>query len=61
MYSFPEEIRRAYEALPVPIVFYQQVEEEIVPILYSDGFCNLVQMSRENMRSWLQDRGLCPA
>ena len=53
MYSFPEEIRMAYEALPVPIVFYQQVEEENVPILYSDGFCNLVQMSRENMRSWL--------
>ena len=35
MYVFPEEIRKAYEAIPIPQVFYQFIDEKVVPLLVS--------------------------
>ena len=46
MYQFPEEIRRAYEAQPIAIVYDQLINGKVVPLLVSDGFCKLVGMDR---------------
>ena len=53
MYVFPEELRKAYEAIPTPLVFYQFVDEKVVPLLVSDGFCRLVKQDREKTIKWL--------
>ena len=44
MFIFPEEIRKAYEAIPIPQVFYQFIDGKVVPLLVSDGFCRLVKL-----------------
>jgi len=46
MYIFPEETRKAYEAQPIPAVYYQFIDEKIVPVLVTDGFCRQVGFSR---------------
>ena len=46
MYVFPDELRRAYEALPFPLVFCQYIDGKAAPLLYTDGFCALVEMER---------------
>ena len=53
MYVFPEGIRKAYEAIPVPLVFYQFIDEKVVPLLVSDGFCRLVEQDRKKTMKWL--------
>ena len=52
MYQFPAEVRRAYEALPVALVFDQYIDGKVVPLLVSDGFCRLVDMEREKALEW---------
>ncbi len=55
MYIFPEDIRKAYERIPVPLVIDQFVDEKVVPLLFSDGFCKLVNMSREEVIRWFPE------
>ena len=47
MYQFPDEIRKAYESMTVPLVIYQFENEKVVPLLVSDGFCLLTGLSHE--------------
>ena len=47
MYHFPEEIRKAYEALSTPLAFYEKRGDQFFPLLLSDGFCRLLKMNRE--------------
>ena len=53
MFIFPEEIRKAYEAIPIPQVFYQFIDGKVVPLLVSDGFCRLVKLDRDETMKWL--------
>ena len=52
MYVFPEEIRKSYEAIPIPLVIDQLVDGKVVPLLVSDGFCRLVELDREKAMKW---------
>ena len=54
MYVFPEEIRRAYELLPIPFVIDQLIDGKAFPLLVSDGFCELVEMDRERTVAWFK-------
>ena len=46
MYRFSDEVRKAYESLAVPLVFFQFIDGRVVPLLVSDGFCRLTDMDR---------------
>ena len=52
MYIFPEELRKAYEAQPIALVYDQLIDGKVVPLLVSDGFCDLVGMDREHAMAW---------
>ena len=54
MYHFPEEIRKAYESQPIALVYDMLVDGKALPILVSDGFCELVGMNRENAMEWFK-------
>jgi EAL domain-containing protein (putative c-di-GMP-specific phosphodiesterase class I)/GGDEF domain-containing protein len=47
MYQFPDEFRKAYELMTVPIVIHQFENEKVIPLLVSDGFCQLTGLDRE--------------
>jgi hypothetical protein len=55
MYHVPKEIRSAYEAQPVALVYDQLIDGKVVPLLISDGFCELVGMDREHAMRWFRD------
>ena len=46
MFSFSADVRAAYEAMPVPLAYYQRNGDRIVPILVSDGLCKLMNADR---------------
>ncbi len=46
MYPFSEEVRLAYESMPVPLAYYQRDGEKIIPILVSDGLCRMMHTER---------------
>ena len=46
MYQFSDELRNAYEAFAIPIVIHQFLNEKVVPLLVSDGFCRLTDLDR---------------
>jgi len=52
MYTFPQTLRAAYEALPIPLVIDQLIDGQVVPLLMSQGFCKLVGMDREKAMAW---------
>ncbi len=52
MYTFPADIRSAYESLPVALVFDQYIDGQVVPLLVSDGFCELVGLERPKAIKW---------
>ena len=52
MYQFPEDVRKAYESQPAAIVYDQYIDGKVVPLLVSDGFCELVGMDREHALTW---------
>ena len=52
MFVFPEEIRKAYEAIPIPMVIDQLIDGKVVPLLVSDGFCRLVKLNRDAAMKW---------
>ena len=47
MYHFSEEFRQAYESLTFPLVIDQFIDEKVVPLLVSDGFCELTGLDRD--------------
>ena len=47
MYQFPDEFRKAYESMTVPLVVFQFENEKVIPLLVSDGFCQLTGLNRE--------------
>ena len=55
VYTFPEDMRRHYEALPIPIAFYQDVEGAAVALLVSDGLCRLMKAERPKLMALLND------
>ena len=55
MYTFPDEIRKAYEALPAAMVFDEFIDGKVVPLLISDGFCELIGMDREHAMAWFRE------
>ena len=55
MYIFPEEIRKAYEAQPVAMVYDQLIEGKVVPLLVTDGFCELVGLDRAHTMEWFRE------
>ena len=52
MYTFPAELRKAYEAMPSAFVYDQYIDGKVVPLLISDGFCKLVGLDREKAMAW---------
>lgn len=55
MYTFPEELRKAYESMPSAFVYDQYIDGKVVPILVSDGFCELVGLDREKALAWFTE------
>ena len=49
MYVFPEELRKAYESMRLPIAFYQNIDGKLRPLLVSDGFCELLCLDRDRL------------
>ena len=49
MYAFPDDIRNTYEAMKLPLAFYQDIGGRLVPLLVSDGFCALVSLDRQRL------------
>ena len=54
MYTFPSDLKQAYESSPLSFVYYQNIDGQAVPVLVSDGFCSNTGTSRENVLEWLQ-------
>lgn len=55
-YHFDPELRKALEKLPVPIGIYQKVDNEQKAILVTNGFCNLINMSRSDAMKLMSSR-----
>ena len=51
MYHFSENGRQTLEQVSLPLVFFQDIDGQNVPLLVSDGFCNMLGISREQMIS----------
>lgn len=49
MYQFAPEARKALEAMPLPIAYYQRVGDGIVAILVSDGLCMMMGADRDDL------------
>ena len=54
MYTFPEDLKRAYESSPLSFAYYQNIDGRAVPVLASDGFCRNAGMDREAALNWLR-------
>lgn len=53
MYQFPPDARKALEAMPLPIAYYQKDGDRIVAILVSDGLCKMMGAERDDLISLL--------
>ena len=49
MYQFTDQGRKALEQLSLPLCFFQQMDGQNIPLLVSDGFCDMMGISREQM------------
>ena len=49
MYQFTDQGRKALEHLSLPLCFFQQTDGQNIPLLVSDGFCDMMGISREQM------------
>ena len=54
MYTFPDKLRQVYESSPLSFVYYQNIDDQAVPVLASDGFCKNTGMPREHVLEWLK-------
>ena len=61
MNVFPETVRRAYEALSVPMAYFQALDGTLSAVLVTDGLCALLGGDRETLMRMLQGSLLaCP-
>ena len=49
MYQFTDQGRKALEQLSLPLCFFQQTDGQNIPLLVSDGFCDMMGISRKQM------------
>ena len=49
MHQFSYETRKALEAMPIPLAYYQYVDGKITLVLVSDGLCNMRNRTREDI------------
>ena len=54
MYIFQEEIKEYLESLMTPLAFYEYDNNQLIPLLVSDGFCRLMDLDRGQAISHLQ-------
>lgn len=54
MYSFPDDTRRAFEALPVPMAYYQAEGDNVFPLLVTDGLCRMMHRDRNALLDMLK-------
>lgn len=54
MYQFPQNLKNAYEPLTIPLAFYQSENDELIPLLVSDGFCKMMCMDRGHVLKYLK-------
>lgn len=47
LYTFPSEVREAYERLKFPFAVYQFLDEESFVLLVSDGYCGMKDIERD--------------
>ncbi len=57
MYTFPEDLKRIYESIPLSFVYYQNIDGRAIPVLASERFCRIVGKKQEEVLSWLR-RGM---
>ena len=55
MYQFPENLRKAYESQPSAFVYDELIDGKVIPLLVSDGFCELVNMDRAHAMEWFRE------
>lgn len=55
MVNFSEENRKFFEAMSIPLTYYRRIEGTLTPILVSDGFCEMMNLSREELIGTLKD------
>ena len=48
-YTFSEEKRRFFEAMPIPMAFYQEINGKYTAILISDGLCEMMKTERPEL------------
>ena len=49
MYQFSPEERRVYESMKLPLAFYQNSDGQRVPLLASDGLCEMLGLDRRQL------------
>lgn len=53
-YTFPSDLKAAYESSPLSFVYYQNIDGKAVPVLASEGFCRNTGMDRPHVLAWLE-------
>lgn len=53
-YTFPPDLKNAYESSPLSFVYYQNINGKAVPVLASEGFCRNTGMERSHVLKWLE-------
>ena len=57
MFTFSDEARRTFEAMPIPLAYYQRVDGNVRATLVSDGLCEMMGTTREKLLKGL-NKGL---
>ena len=55
IYNFPDDLRKAYESMAMPLAFYEEGETgDFIPLLVTDGFCEMMGLNREQLIKHLE-------
>ena len=49
MYRFSDTARKSLEKVALPMAFFQEIDGKNIPVLVSDGYCELMGLSRDQM------------
>ena len=55
MYQFTKEEREIFEPLEVPMAIYEYIDDKVITLLVSDGFCEMKGIAREELEQKLTD------
>ncbi|MGX8705830.1 MAG: EAL domain-containing protein [bacterium] len=55
VYTFSEAMRRDYEALPIPLAFFQDMQDHALALLVTDGLCRLMKAERPQLVALLNE------